>query len=161
MAPSCPITKDILDEHAARATAGLVFTTALSALILASPWLATLLALDFAARSLGARRWSPFAVMARRVLALLRVRPRPVNAGAKQFAARVGLVFSIVILGALLLDLSFLAWLFGAALATCAFLEGTFGYCVGCRLYSLWIAAFPAAAGGDAVVDSREGKART
>jgi hypothetical protein len=138
MRAACPISNETLDERAARLCALLVLFPLGMALYFASPWPALMLVGDFGLRGFGGRRASPFARLARAVVVLLGLSPRPINAAPKVFAARLGFAF------ATLLGLSYLAGadtlgvLVGVPFALCASLEAVFGFCVGCRLYRLW-----------------------
>jgi hypothetical protein len=58
-----------------------------------------------------------------------------INAGPKIFAARIGLVFSVIILLATLIGLITTALVFATILGIFSFLEAAFGICVACKLY--------------------------
>jgi hypothetical protein len=134
---SCPISPEVIDERAARVVALLVLPLLSSALLLGAPWIAVLLAADFGLRGFGLRRLSPLGGFARLVLGALGTKAIKVNAGPKQFAAKIGLVFSLLVATGLAAGLPIAAWTVGAGLGVCAALEGFFGLCVGCRIYRL------------------------
>jgi hypothetical protein len=137
MTDSCPILPALADETATRLGAGLTLALVLGALALGRPWLPLLLAADFALRSRGWTAASPVALAAQGLRTLLGLRPRPVNAGPKRFAARIGAGFALAMGLALALHAPGLALGLGLALALCAALEGFLGFCVGCKVYSL------------------------
>lgn len=58
-----------------------------------------------------------------------------INVGPKIFAARIGLVFSVVILFASATEMHFTALAFAFVLGLFSFLEAAFGICVACKIY--------------------------
>ena len=137
MSRACPITKETVDERGARLCALIVLVPLGLALALHSPWPALFLATDFALRGFGGRRWSPVARLARSLVALLGLAPRPTNAGPKAFAAKLGFGFSVVVALAFFFGQEILGLAAGVPFALCAILEGTLGFCVGCRIYQM------------------------
>ena len=133
---SCPISNERIDERVARTVGGFILFLGLGYLFVPSPlWLILLLG-DFLARAFY-RPASPLVRLARAVIAG-RGSPRIVDAAPKIFAARIGLVMTLA--AALCHGLGSLdtARAVIALMSLCAFFEGAFGYCVGCRLYTLW-----------------------
>lgn len=144
MTESCPISPDLVDGRATRIGAGLVILLTLASLGLDQAWLPLLLALDFGLRSLGWNGWSPVAQAARVLRSAAGLQPQPTNAGPKRFAAVVGTAFGLGIALALHFHQPGLVRALAAVLILCAALEAFLGFCVGCRVYSLLKAAFPA-----------------
>jgi hypothetical protein len=138
MQRACPVAKETVDERSARLCALLALLPLGLSLILASPWPTLLLAVDFALRGFGARWASPVARVAQAIAAMLGWEPRRVNAGPKAFAAKLGCGFSLAVGLALLFGEGHLGGALAVPFAACAILEGALGYCVGCRIYSLW-----------------------
>jgi hypothetical protein len=68
---------------------------------------------------------------------LLQLRPAPVNAGPKRFAALLALVFSLAIALALGFHRPTAALTVTLILGACASLEAFLGYCLGCKVYTL------------------------
>ena len=133
---SCPISNERVNERVARLVGALVFVT--TALYLIHPsfvWLLVLLA-DFTARSFY-RPYSLFAHLAK-PLAERMGAPRIVDAAPKIFAARIGLVMTLGALAANLAQQSELSRGILAVMTLCAFMEGAFGYCVGCKFYGIY-----------------------
>ena len=132
----CPISTDRIDERVARIVGAIVAITV--GLYLRFPhwaWL-LILTLDFLARSVR-RKWSPYARLACLPVALMGP-STPVDAAPKQFAAKIGLLMSAA---ALLLHASgLILWAKGVMtiMLLCALPEALFGYCVGCKFYSLY-----------------------
>lgn len=72
---------------------------------------------------------------ARAITRLLPHNGKMENAGPKLFAARIGLLFSIGIVGGLLSGGTGLALTFTAVLAIFSLLEGALGFCMACVIY--------------------------
>ena len=143
MSTACPINHEIVDERAARLCAVIVLVPLGLSLSLASPWPALFLAADFGLRGFGGRRWSPVARLARELVSVLRLAPRPTNAGPKAFAAKLGFGFSAIVAVAFLFGQGVAGLAAGAPFTLCALLEGALGFCVGCRLYQAWQRLWP------------------
>ncbi len=144
MTESCPISSELVDDRATRLGAGLVIALTLASLGLGRVWLPLLLAADFGLRSRGWNRWSPVTQAAQTLRAAAGLSPRPVNAGPKRFAALVGAAFNLGIALALHFQQPRLVLALAAVLILCAALEAFLGFCVGCKVYSLLKATFPA-----------------
>jgi len=137
MTESCPIHPDLVDEPSARIGAGLTILAAAAAVAAGRPWIPLLLAADFGLRSRGLVKASPIAQLSRALRTAAGLRPRPVNAGPKRFAALVGAGFSLAIALAQFRHHPRAALAIAAVLVLCASLEAFVGYCVGCKVYSL------------------------
>ncbi|QGU04449.1 DUF4395 domain-containing protein [Corynebacterium comes] len=130
-----------VNEYAARCTAGLVVAlTAATILSGDGVRLALLVALTlgFALRVAGGPRYSPFGRLSVHVLVpLLRRAPRLTAGPPKRFAQAIGLVVSGTALA-----FTFAGWTTAAtvtlvALVVAATLESAFGFCLGCRIFSV------------------------
>lgn len=133
----CPISFRKTDEHAARLV-GFFTVVILITAIVTSSWIPVLfLVLDFLARSLEKHSLSVLARISVFLLSVLKVKPRLINAGPKVFAARVGLLFSSLVLISLLSGWPVAALVIAVVFGVCAFLEAAIGFCVACRLYPL------------------------
>jgi hypothetical protein len=86
-------------------------------------------------RSGNLSRYSPIGFSSRNIIHLLSLEELLINAGPKIFAARIGLVFSVIILLATLIGLITTALVFATILGIFSFLEAAFGICVACKLY--------------------------
>ncbi len=146
----CPIAGYRIDERGSRIVAGCVL--ALVALAATRPGplerlvLLFLLA-DFGARAFSRPRWSLLARLSAQVLKVFGMAPRLVDAGAKRFAARVGLVFALALLvsGAVEARPAYLAA--ALVLSLCAALEAFVGFCLGCWMWTLWYGILDRVAG--------------
>jgi hypothetical protein len=137
MTPACPITRETVDDRAARLCALIALLPLGWSLALRSPWPALGLAVDFGLRGFGRRRFSPVSWLSRWLASRLGLSPRPTNGGPKAFAAKLGFGFSLVLTVAFLFGRIGVGVAAGLPFALCALLEGAFGYCVGCRIYQL------------------------
>ncbi len=137
MKDACPISFRKVDETVARLVALLVFVSAIAGCFVYLPWIVAALALDFSIRAFTSWPISYLALVAKLIAKVVGLKPRPINAGPKIFAARVGFVFTFVIAVLGFMDLIVIAKVLAGLLALFAALEGFFAFCVGCHLYSL------------------------
>ncbi len=133
----CPISFKKIDEHAARLTG--FFAVILLAIYI---WTGSLLPIvflvyDFLVRGLERPSLSLLSQLSKWVLSVFNFKPLLINAGPKLFAARVGLIFSLLVLIAELLNWSTAALIITGVFGLCALLEAVAGFCVACKLYPL------------------------
>jgi hypothetical protein len=130
-----------VNESAARVTAGGVLLMAAVLLLTRQPLLLWPLAYGFVARSLAGPRISPLARLATQVIAPrlpVRYTPGP----PKRFAQSLGAAMTVCgLLLTFALGLSGAAYVVAGLLVLLAGMESLFGFCLGCRLFSLLIAA--------------------
>jgi hypothetical protein len=131
----CPISNNQINERVARINAA--FTVLLLLLFgFAGQWfIPAFLAADFFMRSGNLSRFSPVGYSSRNIVKLLSLEELLINAGPKMFAARIGLVFSAVILLASATGLNTTALVFAFILGIFSFMEAVFGICVACKIY--------------------------
>jgi hypothetical protein len=129
---------DPVNELAARTVAGVVVILCALAIGLGQPWLLVPIAYGFWARVLTGPKLSPLGQIATRVVAPKLGPSRPVPGPPKRFAQAMGTGFSTL---AIVLWFGFSAqtatWVVLGMLGGAAFLESFFGYCLGCRIFSL------------------------
>ena len=132
---------DPVNEYAARCTAGLVVALAAATTLSGGDLRLALLAaltLGFALRVAGGPRYSPFGRLSVHVLVpLLRREPRLTAGPPKRFAQAIGLAVSATALGFTLAGWTTAATVALAVLAVAATLEAVFGFCLGCRIFSM------------------------
>ena len=130
-----------VNEYAARCTAGLVVALAVAtALSGGSLRLALLVALTlgFVLRVAGGPRYSLFGRLSVHVLVPLLGRTPRLTAGPpKRFAQAIGLAVSATALGFTLAGWTAAATATLAVLVAAATLESVFGFCLGCRIFSV------------------------
>jgi hypothetical protein len=119
--------------------AALITTVVLAVvLVTGSVWLLAAQALVFAVGAVFGLRYSPYGLLYRRL-----VRPRlgpPAELEPEappRFAQTVGLVFALVGVAGYATGLTWLGMAATAAALAAAFLNGVFGFCLGCEMYVL------------------------
>jgi len=131
----CPISDKRIDERVVRINATLTFAFTLLFVFTGSTWLLAILAVDFLLRSTQFSKYSFIGYMSRQIAKFLSTKMNFINAGPKIFAARVGLVFSILIIISSFLGFELLALGIALVLGIFSFLESAFGFCVACKIY--------------------------
>jgi hypothetical protein len=141
MNEQCPVSNILIDKNTARMNGFLCTTVCLA--IAFSNWrfLIILLIADFFMRGFVKPRYSFFSQISRFLLRLLGARPVPENAGPKIFASKIGFLFASLIGLSYLADFRNVSSILMTALVACACLESFFDFCIGCKIYSLWIKA--------------------
>lgn len=131
----CPVSERRINEKVARFNAVITVIALILFGITQHIALIVLLSADFFLRTSRWTHLSPIAFLSRKIVNLLDIPHKLINAGPKIFAARIGLVFSAIIAILLLLNLTTIAIVFTTILLVFSFLEGAFGICVACILY--------------------------
>ncbi|MBD2756195.1 DUF4395 domain-containing protein [Spirosoma validum] len=140
----CPVDGVQINEVKVRLIAGFVLLTTLLFLLTGWLLLPILLLVDFSLRSFNLGKYSPFGNGADWLVKTVRLPYKATDQAPKRFAARIGLCFSLLILG---LHLAHVSTLFPAAiLAGFAALESLVGICAGCYVYTLYVRLFSRAA---------------
>ena len=113
----CPISDRQVDETVVRLVALLVLVATLAGCSAFLPWVAAALALDFFIRAF--TRWpvSCLALAAKVIARAVGLPSKPINAGPKVFAARLGFVFAVLISALAFTQLKTLAIIVAGALA--------------------------------------------
>lgn len=124
-----------VNELAARSVAGLVVAAAVAILVTGAGWAAWLLAAGFALRVGWGPRFSPFGLLATRVIAPRLGPARLVPGPPKRFAQAIGLVVSLAAALAWSLGAPVAAWAILAVLVVAASLEAFVGFCLGCWIF--------------------------
>ena len=128
-----------INESVARSVAAGVVVMAAATIAFDFPWLMFLIAYGFIARVAAGPRLSPLAQFTLKVtIPVLKLPYKPIAGPPKRFAAAIGVGFSVT---AIVLHFGF--GLTGAsysvlgALIFAAGLESAFGYCFGCKAFSI------------------------
>ena len=131
----CPISFHKIDETIARLNG--LFTTLLIILsgFTGSALPLIFLILDFFSRSIPKPEYSLLAIISKSVSKTLKLKKQPINAGPKIFAARIGLLFSVLATVFTFAGLEIAATLTLIVFGVCAFLEAAIGFCVACKIY--------------------------
>lgn len=133
----CPISFKKIDEKAARLNGFFTVTLLVVFLITGSLLPVVFLVVDFFARGIEQPKWSLLAQLSRRILSVARIKSKPVNAGPKIFAARVGFLFSLLVLGTATAGWSVAATVIALIFGIFALLESAAGFCVACKIYPI------------------------
>jgi hypothetical protein len=131
----CPVSDKQINEKAARINGAI--TVLLLALfgVTQSIIPVLFLAIDFLLRAADYTRFSPIAISSGNIVRYLSLNNKLINAGPKLFAARIGLVFSSIIVISFTLNASTFGYVMAGILGLFSFLEAVFGLCVACEIY--------------------------
>lgn len=138
---------DPVNEVAARVVAGLVVATtvaivALGATVLPqSGWALWAVAAGFALRVGWGPRYSPFGLLATRVVAPRLAAPRLVPGPPKRFAQAIGLVVTGAAAAAFAFGAPVVAWVLAGVIVLAASAEAFGGLCLGCWIFARLMAA--------------------
>lgn len=133
---SCPVSPDKANENVLRIIAVQVIVFSLVSLVLNNYFISLFLILDFSLRSFTKGNYSPLRKIALYLNQFLKLEPKIIPAAPKKFAAGLGVVFSTFITISLIFNWLYLSVILGSLLIFCATLEGFFGVCIGCHIYS-------------------------
>lgn len=133
----CPISNQQINERVARINAVITLSVTVLAIATGAPWLLALMVIDFFLRAFGFQPYSPVARLSAWFVGRFGLGVHKVNAGPKIFAARIGFIFSLLVVVFALIGWQGAALSLAAVLGFCAFLEGAFGFCVACAIYPL------------------------
>ena len=133
---SCPISPDRVDERVVRAVA--LQVTSLSIVYFFFPhWSIPLfLSADFLVRATNNRKWSLLRLFGKLIKGLFGPFEKPINYSPKRFAATLGAVMSVLLLGVNLLGWDLGAYAIAGIFLVLSTLEWALAVCVGCHIYS-------------------------
>lgn len=131
----CPISNKKVDENVARLNGGLIVTLLGLFLITNNIFLIIFLLVDFFLRSAELSDYSPLANVSKFIIDKTGIKKKPINAGPKIFAARIGVIFNLAILVSIVSDLNTVTYILAGIFGICAFLEAAIGFCVACQIY--------------------------
>jgi hypothetical protein len=137
MAHICPIEGTKINEPTVRVVASLIAISALAGIWFQSQVIFLLLVFDFYVRGFGKKQWSVFRYLAIQTVTILDVKEKLIDAGGKKFAAKIGLILSILLTVSTILQWPVAVYTLGGMLVICALLESVLAFCVGCEVYSL------------------------
>ncbi|HEX2395920.1 MAG TPA: DUF4395 domain-containing protein [Bacteroidales bacterium] len=131
----CPVTDKQINERVARFNAAFTMLLLLIFLITQSIIPVLFLAVDFLLRAADYSQYSLLAISSRGIVKYFSINGYQINAGPKLFAARIGFVFSLLIIVSFLSGAVLPAIILGGILGLFSFLESVFGLCVACEIY--------------------------
>ena len=95
------------------------------------------LAVDFIIRAFIKPKYSPVATLARGIVSGLKLPKKMVDSAPKVFAARIGVLFTVVTTILFVLGVGVPGIAVLSILLLCAGLEAFLGFCLGCWMYAL------------------------
>jgi len=131
----CPISEKKVNERVARINAAFTVLLIAGFLLTQNIFIVSFLAIDFFLRNAYLAKYSLVAISSKNIVKYLPVKELLINAGPKIFAARIGLVFSSLILISYILNAKLLAFILAGMLGLFSFLEAALGLCVACEIY--------------------------
>lgn len=135
MSQSCPISLHRIDTNFVRIVAAQVITIALLLLFTHHLIFAIILLFDFSVRVLKLKALSPFGLIAKIIIKQFQIKAQPCDEAPKRFALFLGLGIIGFFTLLFVLGLTKTASIFVGILLVCAFLEASFDYCIGCKIY--------------------------
>jgi len=131
----CPVSEKRINERVARVNAAL--TVVLIGVFAVTQNIIPILflALDFLFRSADNSRYSLISISSKGIVKYLAMNEYLINAGPKLFAARIGFLFSVMIIITYIIGASVPAFMLAGTLGIFSFLESALGICVACEIY--------------------------
>ncbi|MBL7889803.1 MAG: DUF4395 domain-containing protein [Bacteroidia bacterium] len=134
---TCPVSAGRTDENVVRAVALLTLIISAFVLITDNYLLSLFLFADFVLRGFNLGKYSVLRFVSKYIVEVLNIKPKPIDSAPKLFAAKIGIVFALLIFIAQILNLYALFISAILVLIACAFLESVFGICLGCYFYTI------------------------
>lgn len=138
----CPISTERIPEHISRLTALLVVLLLIAYLISGNLIFPVILITDFLSRSFYGGKLSVLAYSSKIISNTLSLNSKMVDKAPKIFAARLGLLFSILLFVTALLHLKSASLAIVVLFGVCAFLEFAISFCVGCFIYTFIVTLY-------------------
>ncbi|CAA6822884.1 MAG: Unknown protein [uncultured Sulfurovum sp.] len=137
MTQTCPISFNRVDANFVRIIAAQVISIALLLIFTQELIFALILLIDFSVRILNLKQLSILAYVAKFIIKYFNIEAQPCDEAPKRFALYVGVVIIALFTVLYLFQFNIMASILVSILLLCAFLEATFDYCVGCKVYHL------------------------
>lgn len=134
----CPVSYKKVNTAVVRTHAVINVAILLVFLYTQNVYIALFLFSDFLVRVINFPRLSLVGLLAKQTVKIFHLKGHHEDAGPKLFAARVGLLFSLIIVLSLLVSGTTFALATAGVLVFFSFLEGAFGICVACIIYP-WV----------------------
>ena len=132
----CPVSNKKANENIVRITAFWVVVLTVLFIIFPNPIIPLFLALDFYIRAFTRLPYSPLSWISAGIGRSLNFTPRWIDKAPKIFAARVGFLFSMLMLVLTLSGVTIAAISTASVLVLFAFLECGLNFCAGCWVYT-------------------------
>jgi len=134
---TCPISFKRVDANFVRIIAAQVISIALLLVYTQEIIFALILLFDFSVRILNLKQLSILAYIAQLIIKYFKIEAQLCDEAPKRFALYVGIIIIVMFTLLYFFQLNILASMLVSILLLCAFLEATFDYCVGCKIYHL------------------------
>ncbi|HKM94823.1 MAG TPA: DUF4395 domain-containing protein [Prolixibacteraceae bacterium] len=131
----CPITNKFIDEKVARINGAVTVILTTLFIIFGWWWALLILIVDFTIRGFIDSKYSIICIMSIKIIQLLGITPKMMNAGPKIFAAQIGWVLALIAFITYCLGYNIVSLSAAGILLFFSFLESAFGYCVACKLH--------------------------
>jgi hypothetical protein len=132
----CPVSPERVDENRVRATALGVVVTMGAYFVTGNALFPALLVVDFFIRAFTKLSYSPLSYLAHLFVKLTGTQPVYIDKAPKIFAARIGMILTLITTLGAWMHLPLLAYTSGSVLVLFAFLECGLNFCMGCWLYT-------------------------
>ena len=132
----CPVSSERVDENRVRVTALGVILLMGAYFATGNALFTTFAALDFYIRAFTKLPYSPISWLANLFVKRMGTQPVWIDKAPKMFAARIGLMLTLITTAAAMLGWSLTAYLAGSTLVVFAFLECGLNFCAGCWVYT-------------------------
>ncbi len=132
---SCPIEYKTVDKNIIRINAMLIFSFLLLFIITFNSMFLIMIGMDFIIRVFFGLKYSPFCFIVKRILRISGVKPHKINAGPKTFAAKIGLIFTVMTSLFYFMGYMNIALTISLIFLIATGMDAFFNYCVACQLY--------------------------
>lgn len=135
-AQSCPISTDRINSSLTKVYS--IFTFSVISIFLFTPFkeIIFISAADFVIRIFFGIKYSPICTLIKFGLKVGNVPVHMVNASPKKFAAKVGMLFTVLISAGIILNIPALSLIAGGIAFVAIGAEVFFDYCLACTIYS-------------------------
>lgn len=134
----CPINFKPVNANKVRITAAFIFILSLVYFIYPHWIIALLLVIDFCLRSFRLGQYSFLGWTADKIVNVFSLPLKPVDSGAKEFAARLGFIIADLLFIVSVLNIHPVDYYLVSLLIVFSFLESVFNFCAGCHIYTFY-----------------------
>ena len=138
MTEVCPVNQRKVNEGVARINAFFTLSICCVYLFSGNILLLFLLVYDFFLRGYRESRYSVLSQLSKIILSIIKTGEKFIDAGPKEFAAKIGFMMTIFIVLLNFFDLTAFSFAICAILTFFSVLEFFFGICVACKLYPFY-----------------------
>ena len=139
----CPVNFKPVNANKVRITAAFIFILSLAYFIYPHWIIALLLVIDFCFRSFRLGQYSFLGKGADKIINAFSISSKPIDSGAKEFAARIGFISADLLFIVSVLNVHPVDYYLVSLLLLFSFLESVFNFCAGCHLYTFLKKYFP------------------